>query len=106
MELSKRVAACLAVALAVAMTAAIVHATAGVARPWSVFDWRDLFATPMARLMFIDFSVTVAWVFVWMESDARKRGRTALAWLPLLIVFPSAALLAYVFARRDAAPGA
>lgn len=68
---------------------------------WSVFP---PFATGHAAQMFLDLSVSLTLVMIWMVQDWRKRGGTLLGVAPFLIgtfFLGSIAPLAYLLIRLD-----
>ena len=54
---------------------------------------------PAAQLMLVDFSFFAGIVFVWMVVDAKKRGKNAWLWAPLMILAPTVALAGYLLSR-------
>ena len=54
---------------------------------------------PAAQMVLVDFTFFGGIVFVWMLVDAKKRGKNAWLWAPLMILAPTIALAGYLLAR-------
>jgi hypothetical protein len=59
------------------------------------FDWRPLWQAPVVKATLVDFCFTVAWCALYVFDTARAQRRNGWAWLPLLLILPSAAMLLF-----------
>src|SRR3712207_5892137 len=66
------------------------------------FDWRPLWGAPIVKAAMVDFSFTILWCTLHLLDAARAQRRNGLAWLPLLLILPTAALFLFtVTTPRD-----
>lgn len=92
-------------ALVLALLGLLGIETAAVAWGQPRMSWAALGVTlndPFALMMLIDFVFMGAFVFYWMLEDARTRGARAWIWLLPLILFPTLALIAFLWLRERA----
>jgi hypothetical protein len=61
----------------------------------SGFDWRPLWGAPIVRATMVDFTFTVVWCAFYLLDAARRQGRNGWAWLPLLLILPTAAVFLF-----------
>ena len=59
------------------------------------FDWRPLWEAPVVKATMIDFTFTVLWCACYVLDAARVQRRNGWAWMPLLLIMPSVALLVF-----------
>jgi len=71
----------------------------------SGFDWRALWGAPIVKATLLDFTFTVAWCGLYLMDTARKQGRNAWAWIPLLLILPTVALICFTLTERREAAG-
>lgn len=63
---------------------------------WSSgFDWKPLWGAPIVKATLIDFTFTVAWCALYLQDAARRQRRNGWAWMPLLLILPTFALLLF-----------
>ncbi len=56
------------------------------------------------RLLFVDLTITLSLVAVWMYLDARERGKPFVPYALVTLFFGAAGPLLYLIRRRDAPP--
>lgn len=61
----------------------------------SGFNWQPLWGAPVVKATFVDFTFTVIWCALYLHDAARQQGRNPWAWLPLLLILPTAALFLF-----------
>jgi hypothetical protein len=66
------------------------------------FDWRPLAAAPIVKATLLDFTFTVVWCAFYLLDAAKRQGRNGWAWLPLLLILPTAALFLFTLTERPA----
>ena len=68
---------------------------AGLARELMAggFDWRPLGGAPIVRATLLDFAFTVLWCGFYLLDETRRQRRNGWAWIPLLLILPTFALL-------------
>ncbi|HEU4754934.1 MAG TPA: hypothetical protein VFU47_17640 [Armatimonadota bacterium] len=59
------------------------------------FDWRPLWGAPIVKATLLDFTFTVLWCALYLLDTARAQRRNGWAWLPLLLILPTVALLLF-----------
>jgi hypothetical protein len=59
------------------------------------FDWRPLWQSPVVKATMLDFTFTAGWCALYLMDTARRQGRNGWAWLPLLLIMPSVAMLLF-----------
>jgi hypothetical protein len=59
------------------------------------FDWRPLWGAPVVKATMLDFSFTVLWCGLFLLDEARRQNRNGWAWIPLLLILPTAALFLF-----------
>jgi len=73
----------------------LAEASLGAELAAARFDWRPLWGAPVVKATLIDFTFTVAWCALFLLDAARQQRRNGWAWMPLLLILPSLALLAF-----------
>jgi hypothetical protein len=61
----------------------------------AAFDWRPLWTAPIVKATMVDFSFTVLWCAFYLLDAAKQQGRNGWAWVPLLLILPTAALFLF-----------
>jgi hypothetical protein len=64
------------------------------------FDWRPLWGAPIVKATLLDFTFTVAWCGLYLLDEAKRQQRSGWAWLPLLLILPTFALLLFTLTER------
>lgn len=59
------------------------------------FDWRPLWQSPVVKATMLDFTFLAAWCALYVLDAAKRQGRNGWAWMPLLLILPSAALILF-----------
>lgn len=59
------------------------------------FDWRGLWGAPIVKATMVDFTFTVIWCGLYLLDAARRQQRSGWAWIPLLLILPTFALLLF-----------
>jgi len=59
------------------------------------FRWRPLLEDPGCRAGMLDFTATAVWVALFILDAAREQRRSGWAWMPLLILTPTLAILLF-----------
>lgn len=70
----------------------------------SGFDWRGLWGAPIVKATLLDFTFTVAWCGLYLMDAARKQGRNGWAWIPLLLILPTVALICFTLTEPRELP--
>lgn len=65
------------------------------------FDWRPLWGAPIVRATLLDFTFTVLWCALYLLDAARRQRRNGWAWLPLLFIMPTLALLLFTLTAPE-----
>lgn len=64
------------------------------------FDWRALWGAPIVKATLVDFTFTVGWCGLYLMGAARKQRRSGWAWIPLLLILPTFALILFTLTER------
>jgi hypothetical protein len=89
--------------IALLVVFALIEARLGRDLMASGFDWRPLWGAPIVRGTMVDFTFTVLWCSLYLFDTARRQRRSGWAWLPLLLIFPTIALLLFSLTAPPAA---
>ena len=66
----------------------------------SGFDWRPLWGAPIVKAAMVDFSFTAGWCGLYLLDASKRQGRNGWAWMPLLLIVPTFAVLLFTLTER------
>ncbi len=67
------------------------------------FDWRPLWGAPIVKAAMLDFAFTAAWCGFYLLDAAKRQSRNGWAWIPLLLILPTAAVILFTLTEPRAA---
>lgn len=70
------------------------------------FHWRALIADPGCRAAMLDFVATATWLAFYILDRAQEQDRHGWAWMPLLVLCPTLAILLFQLTAPRPATGA